>query len=970
MHDPVSSTQAETARADSERQYRELVQNANSAIIRWRRDGTIIFFNEWAQKFFGYSAEEAVGKHISLLVPGRESTGRDLSPMVQDIVEHPGKYENNTNENVCRDGRRVWMAWTNRPITNPDGTVEEILSVGTDITELVRTEQALRESEARLKKVLEAETVGVMFWDLSTGCLVDANDTFLNMMGHSRRDVAERSLTWQKLTAPEYIEQSLAEIRKFQETGRVGPYEKEYLRKDGTRQWFVFAGSSIGKDACVEFCVDISDRKNAEAALRASEGRYRTLFNEATEGIGLADAETGTILECNRAFAALTGYSREELIGMPQSMLHPPRDVRGGVSQTFELHRTSQRGVVIPTEIITKSGETKHVEIKANVVELGGRRASLAFFRDVTEELLHEREREIMVRLLRLLSEQGDTHELVRGLTALLQEWSGCESVGVRLREADDYPYFETRGFGAEFVRLETSLCCRGANGEILRDEDGMPLLECTCGDVLRGRFDPSWPFCTQKGSFWVNSITELATTLPGILHRPHARNRCIDEGYESVALIPLRSGGATHGLLQLNDRSKGRFSPELLAFLENVADQFAMALTQRQAQAALRESEEHYRSLFSNMINGLAYCRILLDDQGRPEDFIYLAVNDAFEALTGLGGVVGKKVSEVIPGILEKDHELIETYARVALTGVPERFERWVEALQMWFHISAYSPQREHFVAIFEVVTERKQAEVALRQSEERYRELVQHANSAILRYRGGDGAITFFNEYAQSFFGYGLEEILGKNVSILLPETDSSGADLSQLVADIVKHPGRYVNNENENICRDGRRVWMAWTNRVLPDAAGRVNEILAVGTDITERKRAQDEQDRLDRQRQLALNAAHLGWWHYDHASGTSTGDQRYREIFGPCFIPMTCRMYCARWKPRWTRLIPNPTPPSIVCAAKTDPSYGWRRTELPPLKAADRCAMPQILSEPWRTSRAARRRKRKCCGSTAP
>ena len=129
----------------------------------------------------------------------------------------------------------------------------------------------------------------------------------------------------------------------------------------------------------------------------------------------------------------------------------------------------------------------------------------------------------------------------------------------------------------------------------------------------------------------------------------------------------------------------------------------------------ALRKSEEHYRSLFENMLNGFAHCQLLFEN-GRPSDFLDLDVNNSFEKLTGLKDVVGKKISEVIPGIRESDPELFEIYGRVALTGRPERFETYVGALKMWFSISAYSPKKEHFVAVFEVITERKRAEEAIR--------------------------------------------------------------------------------------------------------------------------------------------------------------------------------------------------------------------------------------------------------------
>ena len=136
-----------------------------------------------------------------------------------------------------------------------------------------------------------------------------------------------------------------------------------------------------------------------------------------------------------------------------------------------------------------------------------------------------------------------------------------------------------------------------------------------------------------------------------------------------------------------------------------------------------LIESVERYRSLFENMLNGYAYCQMLFEN-GQPSDFIYLNVNKAFEILTGLKNVEGKRVTEVIPGVKESDNNLFEIYGRVALTGKPEFFEMHVESLKDWYSVSVYSPKNEFFIAVFDVITERKLSEQELINAKEKAEE------------------------------------------------------------------------------------------------------------------------------------------------------------------------------------------------------------------------------------------------------
>ena len=185
-----------------------------------------------------------------------------------------------------------------------------------------RAEAALRESNERLKKVIEVETVGVMFWEMPSGVMIDANESFLKLMGYSRQELEARELSWQKLTLPEFLAASREELRRFEQTGRVGPYEKQYLRKDGTRQWLLFAGSRLDSGTIVEFCVDISARKQAEQEVRQQASLIESLLDSIPDLIFFKDLH-GVYAGCNPAFAGFVGRASEEIVGKTDYELFP-----------------------------------------------------------------------------------------------------------------------------------------------------------------------------------------------------------------------------------------------------------------------------------------------------------------------------------------------------------------------------------------------------------------------------------------------------------------------------------------------------------------------------------------------------------------------------------------------------------------------------------------------------------------------
>ncbi|MCB0197086.1 MAG: PAS domain S-box protein [Anaerolineae bacterium] len=166
---------AEPTLQASDTQYRELVHNANSVIIRFDTEGCLTFINKFAQDFFGYTEAELIGRNvIGTIVPETDTSGRNLAEMIKDLVQNPDRYTSNQNENMGKHGERVWLSWSNRAIFDEAGEVAEILSIGTDITAQKQAEETLRQSEQFLQSTLDALSSHIAILD-ETGTILAVN---------------------------------------------------------------------------------------------------------------------------------------------------------------------------------------------------------------------------------------------------------------------------------------------------------------------------------------------------------------------------------------------------------------------------------------------------------------------------------------------------------------------------------------------------------------------------------------------------------------------------------------------------------------------------------------------------------------------------------------------------------------------------------------------------------------------------
>jgi PAS domain S-box-containing protein len=448
-------------------------------------------------------------------------------------------------------------------------------------------------------------------------------------------------------------------------------------------------------------------RHHAEEELRESESRYATTFAAVADGLWEWHVPSGKAF-FSAIYYSMLGYEDGEFPASYDSwrrLVHP--DDIGRVEQGLRQGLESGNGFNIELRMKMKSGDWGWVCTRGKVVEKDADGKALRMvgtLSDITERKRTERRQVLLSEILGILNSPVVLPDILNGVLSAIKRETGFDAMGIRLKSGDDYPYFSQDGFFKDFLLAENTLVKCDNDGGVCRDAKGNIILECTCGLVISGKTDPANPLFTSGGSFWTNNSFPLLDLPSDQDPRIHPRNRCIHDGYASIALIPIRAGQEIVGLLQLNNREKDSFTLDMIRFLEGICASIGMSLMQRHA-------EENYRTLFNEMLDGFALHEIICDSEGNPADYRFLAVNPAFERMTGLktGEIVGRTILEVMP---DTERYWIETYGNVALTGEPAFFENYSSELGKYFEVTVFRPAPRQFACIFSDITARKQGE------------------------------------------------------------------------------------------------------------------------------------------------------------------------------------------------------------------------------------------------------------------
>jgi PAS domain S-box-containing protein len=325
------------------------------------------------------------------------------------------------------------------PVRGPWGRVLWVGATVLDVSARVRTEEererllaALRASEARFRALSDSGVIGVLVADRDR--ILEANDAFLDLIGYSRAEMLAGTLRWSKITPPEYAEADARALQELADTGIVQPFEKEYARPDGSRVSVVIGGAITGHEPLewTSFVLDVSGRKRAEAEVRASEVRYRSLFDRLPIPMWVYDNESLRFLDVNQAAIDHYGWTREEFLRMTIREIRPPEEL-----PSFD-ERTRRRisGLMLGgrTRHWCKDGTRIEVETSSQEVLYGGMRARLVLATDVTGRVRME---EDVQRFVSLVENAGDFIAMVSPDSRLLYlNKAGRELVGL----SDDSP--------------------------------------------------------------------------------------------------------------------------------------------------------------------------------------------------------------------------------------------------------------------------------------------------------------------------------------------------------------------------------------------------------------------------------------------------------------------------------------------------------------------------------------------------
>ncbi len=568
----------------------------------------------------------------------------------------------------------------------------------------------------------------------------------------------------------------------------------------------------------------VNQRLNAE--MQEAKEHFELIFNTGPDASLIVRLKDGIIVNINERFTPLTGFTRAETIGkssLDVNLWKNPADCQKFVNELGEKGLCENMEAILQR----KDGSQLIGSMSAKIVTLQGAPHIISVTHDITERKRAEESLERRAAQLALINDIGQKIAAALDLSEVLDR-------AARLtQESFDYHYVAL--FTLEREQGELAVRARSGDFATLFPADHR---------IKLGQGMVGWAGLHGEGLLAndVRAEPRFINLYPDVI--PTRSELC----------VPIRVGQETVGVLDVQSPRFDAFDENDVAVMETLADQVAVAIRnarlyaaverelaeRKRAEDALRGREESYRLLFQNLTAGFALHEIILNDNGQPCDYRFLEVNPAFEQLTGLTAetLIGRTVREVLPGT---EPYWIEIYGRVATSGASIQFENYSQETGRHYQVTAYTPELGRFATIFHDITERKRAEEALRESEQRYRLHFEDVSDVIFSY---DTELRILNMSPSvvRVLGYAPDELIGKSfpeLGILAPESLAIAfSDAMRVLAG-----ERITASEYQFIAKDGTRKYGEVSGAPFVQA-DKIIGVISVARDITERKRAEDE------------------------------------------------------------------------------------------------------------------------------